>query len=43
MTKTPEEMLHDLPPDWWQQARAIEELLKWFKKISYWSPGWWTS
>jgi hypothetical protein len=31
MTKTPEEMLRDLLPDWWQQARTVEELFKWFK------------
>lgn len=33
MAESPEEMLRNLPPDWWQRALAIEELLKWFKEF----------
>jgi hypothetical protein len=31
MSKSPEEMIRDFPSDWWQQARAIEILIEWFK------------
>jgi hypothetical protein len=31
MSKSPEEMIRNFPSDWWQHARAIEELIKWFR------------